>query len=212
MTQQIRHLFWDFDGTLYDSYPQVKQSFFKGLQALKLSGLPAEDVLMKHLKVSVYHTALWCAEKSGVDVQKIMESYHGFHRQETVFPPYAGMAECLHTLHAAWFRHYLYTHRDHKAVEQLQRDGLWELFDDAVLRTDGFPDKPAPDALLALMERNGLVPQQCAMVGDRDIDIDAGHNAGMSGILFDPDGFYSGYPAELSACDMHELCRKLLEL
>ena len=85
-----------------------------------------------------------------------------------------------------------------------------ELFEDAVLRTDGFPDKPAPDALLALMERNGLKPEECAMVGDRDIDIDAGHNAGMSGVMFDPDGFYAAHPAEIRARTMEELCRKLM--
>ena len=210
MMEKIRHLFWDFDGTLYDSYPQVAGAFAKGLEELGLAQLLDGEAVMKLLKVSVFHGAQWCAARTGTDVQKIMQAYRFHHEQETVFPPYEGMAECLKKLHEAGFRHYLYTHRNHTAVDQLKRDGLWDLFDDAVLRTDGYPDKPAPDVLLALMERNRLTPDVCAMVGDRDIDIQAGHNAGMSGILFDPDGFYADLAVEMRAQTMHELLEKLL--
>ena len=103
-----------------------------------------------------------------------------------------------------------YTHRDAGAIRQLKEDGLWTLFSDAVTKEDGFPAKPAPDALNALVARNNLLPKECAMVGDRDIDIDAGHNAGMSGYLFDPEGFYEGHPSELQAKSMDELARKIL--
>ena len=180
------------------------------MDSLGLGGLLDGESLLKLLKGSVFRGAQWCAEKSGVDVEKIMAAYRIYHDMEIVFPPYEGMEDCLRRLHAAGFRHYLYTHRNHTAVDQLKRDGLWELFDDAVLRTDGFPDKPAPDALLALMERNHLSVEECAMVGDRDIDIAAGHNAGMSGVMFDPDGFYADYPVEMSAATMQELCEKLM--
>lgn len=206
----IHHLFWDFDGTLYDSYPQLLHSFTSGLKALSLDHLWSKAEILKRLKVSVYHAALVCAAESGKDVQEIMNSYRVFHEQESSFPPYGGLEQCLKTLHDAGYHHYLYTHRDRSAVDQLKQDDLWKLFDDAVLRTDGYPDKPAPDALLAMMERNHLSAAECAMIGDRDIDLDAGHNAGMSGILFDPDGFYAGYPAEMSVSSMAELCRMLL--
>ncbi len=206
----IRHLFWDFDGTLYDSYPQITRAFERALEAIGLAGLATREELLRQLKKSVYHTALWCAQKSGMDVQAIVESNRFFHHQENCFPLYEGVESCLKALKEAGFHHYLYTHRDEVAVEQLRRDGLWTLFDDAVISTDGFPQKPAPDALLALMKRNSLQPGRCAMVGDRDMDIAAGHNAGMKGILFDPDGFYPEYPAELRVTSMRELTQELI--
>lgn len=208
--KNVRHLFWDFDGTLYDSCPKIAQSLASGLKDVGLEELADGGTILKLIKTSVYHAVQWYAEKSGMDAQEIMDSYRVYHRQETDFEPYEGMEKCLRTLHQAGFRHYLYTHRDHGSIDQLKKDGLWELFDDAVLRTDGYPDKPAPDALLALMERNGLDVQECAMVGDRDIDIEAGHNAGMSGVLFDPEDFYAGYPAEMTVSTMAELCEKML--
>lgn len=207
----IRHLFWDFDGTLYDSYPQLHASLRSGLESLGLGHIIGDEALMKLLKVSVFHAATWCADHSGTDVQQIMDRYRAFHRLEKDFPPYEDMADCLRRLHAAGYHHYLYTHRDEAAIEQLKTDGLWELFEDAVTISDGFPHKPAPDALLSLMARNHLTPDTCAMVGDRDIDIEAGHNAGMSGFLFDPEGFYPGYPAEGHADTLSRLADQLLQ-
>ena len=45
-----------------------------------------------------------------------------------------------------------------------------------------------------MMDKHGLNPRDCVMVGDRPIDLDAGINAGMQSILFDEDGFYPEYP------------------
>lgn len=208
---KVRHLFWDFDGTLYDSCPQIVGSLIKGLEQLGLDDLADPQTLLKLIKTSVYHAVLWCSEKSGVEPERLMESYRGFHMQEKNFEPYDGMAECLRTLHQAGFHHYLYTHRDHAAIDQLKQDDLWALFDDAVLRTDGYPDKPAPDALLAMTARNGLSIQECAMVGDRDIDIEAGHRAGMIGVLFDPENFYQDYPVEIRVSKMSELCQQMMK-
>lgn len=210
MLSGIRHLFWDFDGTLYNSYPQVTLAFGQALRALGLEGLFSPDDALGLLKVSVYHAAQAASAKSGLDVQIVMDTFHRFHDAQRDFPPYDGLRRCLMSLRDAGCRHYLYTHRDRLAIEVLERDGLWPLFSDAVIRTDGFPDKPAPDALIALMSRNGVDPSQAAMVGDRDIDINAGHNAGMAGILFDPDGFYPDLRAELRVGSMDELRERLL--
>lgn len=208
--KSIRHLFWDFDGTLYDSYPNVIRAFLLTLEEVGCASPPTPRQALSLLKVSVFHAAEHCARASGLDVSHVMEVFARYHAQESHFTPYAGLGECLGALDSAGIRHYLYTHRDRRAIEQLTQDGLWPLFQDAVTSEDGFPHKPAPDALMALMDRNGIDPSEAAMVGDRDIDIQAGHNAGMRGILFDPDGFYPDLRAELRAGSMAELRRLLL--
>ena len=182
----VRHLFWDFDGTLYDSYPNVTHAFLCTLDELGCSALVTPREALSLLKVSVFSAAQHCAGMAGLDVARVMEVFARYHARESAFAPYAGLGECLRTLHAAGVRHYLYTHRDHRAVEQLEQDGLWSLFSDGVTSEDGFPHKPAPDALRCLLARNAIDPAEAAMVGDRDIDIEAGHNAGMRGVLFDP--------------------------
>ena len=207
----IRHLFWDFDGTLYNSYPEVLRSFQRALKDLQMDGLFTQEELMGWLKLSVYDAALRCGKRAGVEAQTITSAFAPYHSQDMDFDGYPPLRESLEGLHQAGFRHYLYTHRDGRAVEKLKQDGLWNLFSDVVLRTDGFPDKPAPDALLALMKRNGLSPRQCAMIGDRPIDVEAGRNAGMEGVLFDPEGFYADYPVERRFDDLAELARDFLK-
>ena len=74
---------------------------------------------------------------------------------------------------------------------------------------DGFPAKPAPDALNFLIQKHGLDRAQCVMLGDRDIDLDAGKNAGIACALFDPEGFYPDYDTPWRFSDMAALRRAL---
>jgi len=141
-----------------------------------------------------------------------MTAYHVHHDKPHSDPPYEGLEECLQRLHDAGYHHYLYTHSKQSAIDQLIRENLWHFFDDAVIGSDGFAPKPAPDALLALMERNHLKPEECAMIGDRDIDVIAGHNAGMKGVLFDPGGYFPDFHAEMDVSSMKELADKLLNV
>jgi len=207
--RNVRHLFWDFDGTLYNSYPLMLDDLMRGLEAAGVADQFTREEVLKELKISVGKAINKCAEQSGADAEVIRQAYHHHQDLQTCYDAYPGLQECLHTLHSLGYRHYLYTHRNQSAIDQLKKDGLWELFDDHVKAGDGFPSKPAPDALLALMERNHLHAEECAMVGDRDIDILAGHNAGMKGILFDPEHYYDGCEADLYAYSMLELCDKL---
>lgn len=205
----IRHLFWDFDGTLYDTYPQMTNTMLETLGEMKLP-LPSAEEALGLLKRSVYCAASHYAALYKADVKRVMDVFHKHHQQTNVFVPYPGLENCLRRLHEAGIRHYLYTHRDGVALKRLEMDGLSRFFTDAVTRLDGFADKPAPDALNALMARNGVKPNEAAMVGDRDIDIEAGHNAHMAGILFDPDGFYPNVTAQMRVNTLDELCQRLL--
>ena len=46
--KQVRHLFWDFDGTLFDSYPELLGSFMNGLEGLHELAVP--ETLMPLIK------------------------------------------------------------------------------------------------------------------------------------------------------------------
>ena len=205
---RYKHLFWDFDGTLYDSYPQILNALKQTLQSFSLP-LPPDDDLLRETKVLVSHTLTVYGGQ--LPQEELMERFQSYHHAIASFPLYEGTAQCLKTLQANGVRHYLYTHRSLTARKQLEQDGLWPLFSDFVTSEDGFPLKPAPDALLALARRNGLDVSECAMIGDREIDVQSGYNAGMSGILFDPENFYPDCRAEKHVRSMKELCEWILE-
>ena len=73
------------------------------------------------------------------------------------------------------------------SVDYLEEYGLAGLFTDFVTADLHFPTKPAPEGILYLLQHHDISPESAAMVGDREIDILSGRNAGIDGILFDPE-------------------------
>jgi HAD superfamily hydrolase (TIGR01509 family) len=60
----------------------------------------------------------------------------------------------------------------------LEQFGLAPYFDH-IQGTDGFPSKPAPDVILKSIERLGVAPEQCLLIGDAAPDMEAGRRAGV---------------------------------
>ena len=94
-----------------------------------------------------------------------------------------GIRETLEDIVAAGGKNYLYTLRNHVAKDALDAYGVSHLFTDFVTRENGFPGKPAPDAVAYLMEKHGMDPAETVMIGDRDLDGQSGINAGANGCL-----------------------------
>jgi len=202
-------LIWDFDGMLFDTYPRMARAFQK---ALDEAGVKSDyDTVMARIKISVRRAAIDYAEEFGLNQKKLSELYH---KHEHAMPvetmvPYEGICELLRDAAAAGCRHYLYTHRDNSALEALERYGIRSLFKGEITILDPFPAKPAPDALLSLMRRHSINADQALMLGDRDIDVKAARNAGISGALYDPAHFYDDFENELRT-DSVEGLRKII--
>ena len=185
------HWFWDFDGTLYDSYPHIVQ-LTRGMLNSLGADAPEADIL-RCAKDSLSRVFQQYTPQADPDEVVRLYNQHSAAAGLDGMRPYPGAAQFLKASHALGARHYLYTHRDGGSLDMLMRDGLYDLFADYVTSLDGFPSKPAPDALNHLVEKHGLDRAVCVMVGDRAMDLDAGKSAGMATILLDPDGFYADY-------------------
>ena len=181
---RIRNFFWDFDGMLFDTYPHTQAVF---LEMLRRRGRTADpDELYQKMKIT-----LWDAFRFyGADDAFIRDFYELENTLdfEPVGRPFDGIPAVLRAVTAGGGRNYLYTHRDRVAYEYLDRWDLTPLFAGGVTAEDGFPLKPAPDALDHLIVTHGLRREESMMLGDRLIDIGAGRNAGVHTCLFDPDG------------------------
>jgi len=179
--------FWDFDGTLFDTYPRINRAIQNSLKDLGLD-VPLETIEPLS-KVSIPHAGRTLVPDR---LEAFRALYHQ-HAEEEGFEsmqPYAGAAEILRAVCARGGRNYLYTMRGHSALCALKHDGLAQYFTDFITGEEGFPGKPAPDALLHLIDKHRLDAAACVMVGDRDIDLKSGFGAGMAGALFDPGHYY----------------------
>ncbi len=196
------NIIYDFDGTVADSYPY----FTRALQlTLRHYGMddPYESVLY-HLKISVRHSFQHYKFENKSEARKMMyDLYHEMAIKEEM--PLPGAAEALRFASGIGKRNYLYTHSDTFPKLLLEKWGLMDEFTFVIDSTLGFPSKPAPDALNYLCERFSLDRDRTLMVGDRDIDVLSGTNAGVHGCLFDSGHFYDSFSCEHIIRDLHEL-------
>ena len=95
----------------------------------------------------------------------------------------------------------------------LERDGLLPYFD-VIAGPDmegGIPAKPQPDLVIRILKEHGTEPCRLLMIGDRELDLLAGHGAGSDACFFDPDRYCTAiYDAEFRTCDVDELRRFIL--
>lgn len=171
---------WDFDGTLFDTYPAANAALLESLAVWRIREDPEET--MARLKVRQGPAVQYFQEKHRLPEGRLFEE---FRRREALLVPKSkpfpeADALCREIVRRGG-RNLLYTHRDRLAWEMMESAGLAPFFSGGVTGEDGFPSKPAPDAILSLLKIHGIPPGQALMIGDRLIDVQAAQNAGIAG-------------------------------
>nr|MBR4280945.1 HAD-IA family hydrolase [Clostridia bacterium] len=185
--RQVYHIFWDFDGTLLDSYPVMVRAFVAAAADFGIE--ITQERTLSLMKVNLTHCCETVGAENNIEVSDLLMAFRRHEQVEMAngLPPVEGIPEEVKFLHNYGIRHYVATHRDLQCRELLEKAGLLHYFTDFVTAEDKLPRKPAPDMLLHLMGKHGLDPAQCMMVGDRPLDTQAGMAAGVLSVLLDVD-------------------------
>lgn len=193
------HLIYDFDGTLSDTYPVIAQIL---VDMLAKRGDHADyATAYADLKISIGYALKKYSLTGEKRIFHERSIAAALERQEP-FPEAAGL---LHRAALAGKKNYIYTHSGSEVGEMIQKWGMTADVTFILDKTYGFPSKPDPTALRYLLARFSIDPATALMIGDRDIDIAAGHNAGVAGCLFDPGGYYPDCKAEYRIRNLNEL-------
>ena len=197
----MTHFIWDFDGMLFDTYPHTLAAF---CEACRRFGVPFErKEVFAHLKATIWDALRFY----GFD-EAMTAAFYEIENDLDYLPrgkPYPMIPQILEHIVNNGGNNYLYTHRNAVALRYLERYGLEEYFADAVTRENGFPHKPAPDAIEYLIAKHRINKADCLMLGDRLIDVGSGINAGVRTLLFDEFG-----DLPVAPCDYR--CRTTEEL
>ncbi|MBR3978131.1 MAG: HAD-IA family hydrolase [Oscillospiraceae bacterium] len=180
--KRIRNFIWDFDGTLFDTYPLIIENLRKALQEYDCDCDPTEA--MRLMLDNIAAARNYYASKYGLDPEQLLEAYNRHHQKVIAAlqaKPIAGVQAVLEHIRATGRRSYIFTHRKYdETVAFLKKYGLEGYFQEIVGQdTAHFAWKPAPDALLYLMEKYKMKPEETVMVGDRDCDLGSARNAGI---------------------------------
>ncbi|MFT8410217.1 MAG: HAD-IA family hydrolase [Schleiferilactobacillus perolens] len=202
---------WDFDGTLFDTYPAMLRALQETLQ--EFGDKTDSDALYKEIKTTSIGDVLKSyAEQHNIDLQALHERMDVLEKKYQPETPtaYPHAREILQLVsdHGANF---LWTHRDRSALSFLTTEGMSELFTGIITASDRFPRKPDPKAINAFIAHYGLDPAVTVMIGDRPIDVEAGKNAGVHTIFFDVDGFGDSSNADAVVSDLGQIQNYFLD-
>lgn len=181
-------LIWDLDGTLLDSYGVIASSLQETLAEFQVR-TELEAVRRRAKEGSVSEVLKEAAERSGLPYQRLKDQYSMISGARILeIPVMRHGAETLKQTAALGAVHFVYTHRGTTAAPVLEHLGLQGYFREVVTSVNGFPRKPAPDALLYLMKKHHLERDQVFYVGDRSLDVECAKNAGVRSVLYSPAG------------------------
>lgn len=187
---RVNAILFDLDGTLVDSSQAYKEAGRAGFAAVGLSdfnddriafeaarrlehGLPIDDLFSKFrisreveerflpAYLSAYYSAVISKSKPFPNVKETLQSLSQH------FPL------ALITLR--------YVVRE-QVIDELKHHGLKKYFPVVVTALDVKKPKPSPDALLAAAKKLEVPINECAVVGDSTVDIQAGKSAGTKTI------------------------------
>ena len=183
----MRDFLWDLDGNLLDTYPAMVAAFQRAVSNLGGS-ITAEATYQIMRQRSVGAAEREIAAQYGWDWHDLRAGYQKYEPMlQTAPAAFDGAAAVLAKVVAQGGQNFLMTHRDKSALQYLAQNNLDQYFTDAVTAEQPFPRKPDPAALNYLLDKYHIDRSHAVMVGDRNLDIEAGHNAGIAGYLFDID-------------------------
>lgn len=172
-----KNYIWDFDGTLFDTYPVMMQALEKALEecSVKFEGDLARYVKMFSIRKFSQEFA---------DGEHFSDVYHQIEHEMQKKPPvYPEIPQILQEIVVNGGRNFVLSHRDDTTFEHLGE--LEPLFTEVITSEQSFARKPSPEAINYLIDKYALIKSETVMIGDRPLDIEAGKNAGVATLLLD---------------------------
>ncbi len=112
---------------------------------------------------------------------RFMMTYYGEHSRDKT-RPYDGIPELLLRLRGEGYTLAVLSNKRDPLVSPLCEYYFPATFDVAVGQREGVPRKPAPDAVFEVLCRLKSVKSDAVFIGDSDVDIETGRNAGLPAI------------------------------
>ncbi|MBO0453450.1 HAD-IA family hydrolase [Candidatus Enterococcus murrayae] len=177
---------WDFDGTLYDTYPIMLKALMKTFKEFGIK--KNEATVYRKIKEESIRQMIIDWQLPVPDFDKHYHAHELIDNKASY--PFEEAKETLKKLQEKDGQHFILTHRTVDSTwNLLKRDALDSLIVSIIGSDSNYPRKPDPSAINYFIEEYHLDPQKTVMIGDRKLDIEAGNNAGVQTVFFDVDYF-----------------------
>ncbi len=206
LTNSIRAVIFDLDGTLVDTAGEIAAALNRALEELGLASLEQGSVeaLIGRGVHSLVERALAQVEGGAlIELDPAVQRFEAHYAQTvgTDARLFAGVMPGLRRFAEAGIAMSVVTNKPRfftmMLLERLEVDAF---FKGVIAGDDGIRRKPHADMLLAACERMGSRPAESLMLGDSDNDVIAARAAGCP-VWCVPYGYNEGRAPETLACD-----------
>ncbi|EKF51119.1 HAD-IA family hydrolase [Lactococcus garvieae] len=176
-----KNYIWDFDGTLFDTYPVMLVALRETMKQMSVEYPGDLEAYIKRFSIRKF-----AQEFANQD---FLDLYHKLELELQDNPQvYTEIPDILSKIVKNGGRNFVLSHRDDSTFEYLGE--LRKYFTEIITSQQNFARKPSPEALEYLLNKYQLNPHETVMIGDRPLDIEAGINAGVATLLLDEKGYF----------------------
>ena len=184
----IKACIFDLDGTLTDTLDSLVYSVNETLKEMGLGTITREQcqAFVGNGARRLLEDSLDAAGNPGhTRIEEAMEIYRRIFDVNCTYQvkPYRGIIELLKVLKGKSIRTAVLSNKPHgqtvKVVEEVIGEGL---IDWAQGQQEQIARKPDPEGVYSILERFRVSKEECLYIGDSEVDIKTGHNAGLTTI------------------------------
>lgn len=183
---------FDMDGTILNTLDDMTDSLNIILEKYKLPFHTVDEVrFMVGNGIPKLIERAIPDGRANANFDKILSDFIAYYEEHCAIKtaPYAGIPEAIKKLRQAGIKIAVNTNKVEPAAIALCDDYFPGLFDIISGSRPGMPPKPAPDGIYEILSRAGMdgksEGQRAVFIGDSDVDMQTGTNAGLDVIGVD---------------------------
>ena len=186
MSNTIKAIVFDSDGTLLDTRQLILQGYKTVLKHHNLEHLATDQYISKRLGKPVPETyeQIIAGHHVAATVDQLAEEHDTVQNSLAhLIEPYAGTVELLNHWKKSGIKLCLFTSGKRMMIERnfaaAGIENVDEIFDSIVTADDDLARKPEPDAILHLLNDIDIAPENAVVVGDHPYDIISARRVGI---------------------------------
>ena len=180
----IKAVIFDFDGTLMNTLPGIAHFGNTALAEIGLSPIDEDNYkyLVGNGRDKLIHRMLAFHDADTPDNFEIVGKKYDFLYEGNVMYGsviYDGIPELLDLLRSDGIKTAMLSNKPNNVAQMLIEKNFRGKFDICYGQRAGVPTKPNPAAALEIAAVINVSPEECLFVGDTNVDVSTGKNAGM---------------------------------